>query len=103
MSGALHWDRSVYPGHAAWLQWPYKLHRIQRRGQTRGKADGKGGGKPRVKWELYDLQKDPDEKTNLASTDPKRVAAMRKKLQAWQDSVYDSLEGKDYDRLGIQH
>lgn len=88
------WDRSIYPGHAAWLQWPYKLHRIQKLGKRRGKI--------RVKWALYDLQKDPDETDNLADTDPKRVAAMRQQLQAWQDSVYDSLEGKDYDRLGIE-
>jgi arylsulfatase len=91
------WNRSVYPGHAAWLQWPYKLHRIQKRGKRR-----KALGKVTERWELYDLDKDPDEMTNLAEADPKRVATMREALHAWQNAVYDSLEGKDYDRLGIK-
>lgn len=33
--------------------------------------------------ELYDLQADPTEKTNLATTQPDRIAPLQKKLDAW--------------------
>jgi arylsulfatase A len=37
--------------------------------------------------ELYNLAKDPSEKTDLAATEPARVAALRGKLEAWRRSV----------------
>jgi len=37
---------------------------------------------PRQDW-LYNLAADPGEKSNLATTEPARVAAMKAKLQAW--------------------
>ncbi len=68
-------------GHAAWNDWPWKLHRI----------NGK-------KYELYNLEKDSGERTDLA-TDPKhgeRLERMKKELDAWMRSVIRSLNGKDY-------
>jgi arylsulfatase A-like enzyme len=37
--------------------------------------------------ELYNLAKDPSEMTDLAATEPARVAALRGKLEAWRRSV----------------
>jgi arylsulfatase A-like enzyme len=71
-----------FPGHAAWLQWPWKLHRIQKKGEP--------------KFELYHLVRDPNEKNDLAAAEPERVKAMRAGLEAWQASVVRSLNGEDY-------
>jgi arylsulfatase len=72
-----------FPGHAAWLDWPWKLHRIE----------GKSG---QVKLELYNLAKDPQEATDVAEEQKDRVAAMRADLEKWLASVVRSLNGKDY-------
>lgn len=72
-----------FPGHAAWLDWPWKLHRKQ----------GKGG---QVTWELYNLTDDPDEKTNVVEKQTARAARMRAGLEQWLVSVVRSLNGKDY-------
>lgn len=72
----------VSPGHAAWLDWPYKLHRIPQ----------KNGG---VTWELYDVRQDPAETTNLAEQDTDRVQRMAQALEAWQRSVLQSLNGEE--------
>ncbi len=73
----------AFPGHAAWLDWPWKLHRIE----------GKGGN---VKIEIYNLDEDPGEKKDLAGSDEGRAKAMRADLEAWLASVVRSLNGKDY-------
>jgi arylsulfatase A-like enzyme len=70
-------------GHAAWIDWPWKLHRIQ-----------KGADKPSL--ELYDLSNDPMEKDDLSASQPDRVAAMQGALELWQKSVLGSWAGKDY-------
>jgi arylsulfatase A-like enzyme len=72
------------PGHAAWLDGDWKLHRIA----------GKGGEK--VRLELYDLAKDRAEKTDLFAQMPDRANAMQAALEAWQRSVIRSLNGEDY-------
>ncbi len=46
--------------------------------------------------ELYDLQADPAETTNLAAKQPERVTQLRARLRDWQDSVLRSLTGADY-------
>ncbi len=48
------------------------------------------------KVELYDLQADPAETTNLAAKLPERVTELRAKLRQWQGSVLHSLTGADY-------
>ncbi len=80
------------PGHAAWLDWPYKLHTNPVAG--RGKKGAKDGeAMPTL---LYDVSKDPKETTDLAAQQPERVAKMTAALEAWQASVEKSLTGADY-------
>ncbi len=69
-------------GHAAWNDWPWKLHRIEDGGQ--------------VTFELYHLIRDPMEQHDLSGSEPKRAAAMKEQLESWQRSVLDSWSGKDY-------
>ena len=74
-----HGESSLEDGHLAWSDNQYKLHR-------RG-AD---------KYELYDLINDLSEKTDLVDKLPEVTARMKKEMQAWLKSVYDSREGLDY-------
>ncbi|UCG46342.1 MAG: sulfatase-like hydrolase/transferase [Phycisphaerales bacterium] len=71
-----------FGGHAAWLDWPWKLHRIE--------------GRKGVRWELYNLAEDPLEKKDLSSGRAKRTEAMKAELHAWLKSVVRSLNGDDY-------
>jgi len=71
-----------FAGHAAWLDWPWKLHRIETK---------KG-----IKLELYNLAKDPKEANDLAAQNAERVNAMKTELEKWQKSVVRSLNGEDY-------
>ncbi len=72
-----------YPGHAAWIDWPFKLHRIE---STAGV----------IKMELYNLEDDQGEQTDLSLKDGERVNSMRSQLEAWLTSVVESLNGEDY-------
>lgn len=47
--------------------------------------------------ELFDLETDPHETTNLAGKHPAMAEAYAKKLVHWQNSVLHSLTGGDYD------
>jgi len=71
-----------FPGHAAWLDWPWKLHRIE--------------SKKSVKWELYNLRQDPMEQRDLVPTETARVESMKTELEEWLRSVVRSLNGEDY-------
>ena len=74
-----------FPGHAAWLDADWKLHRIE----------GKEG---EVSWELYDLGANPMEEHNLAAAEGERVHSMRRQMESWLESVVRSLNGEDYAR-----
>jgi arylsulfatase A-like enzyme len=73
-----------FPGHSAWLDGTWKLHRIERRPSAA------------ITWELYDLAADPVESQNLAERQPERLASMQRGLQEWLGSVVRSLNGHDY-------
>lgn len=73
-----------FPGHAAWLDGKWKLHRIE---------DAKSG---EVDWELYDLAADPNETQVIFAEQPERLPAMQHALETWLESVAGSLDGKDY-------
>ena len=77
-------DQKKLMGHAAWNAWPWKLHRIQTPKE--------------IRFELYNLQKDPMETRNLIATQSKRVQSMTNALESWQRSVLLSWSGKDYQR-----
>ena len=51
-------------------------------------------GKPA--YERFDLDADPAEKTNLITRHPETGAMLDRQLRDWQDSVLQSLLGKDY-------
>ena len=72
-----------FPGHAAWIDGHWKLHRIENK-------DGS------VRFELYDLATDPSEKTDLAADQSKRVAQLKPGLTDWLKSVVGSYNGDDY-------
>ena len=76
-----------FPGHSAWLDYPWKLHRIET----------KSGN---VKFELYNLADDPQETRDLSDSNaslPKKMRSqMQGELEAWLASVARSLNGKDY-------
>ncbi len=84
------YEADYFVGHSAWNDWPWKLHRIS------GAAKDKHAADKNVTTELYNLATDPMETKDLASQHPQRVAAMREQLEAWQASVIQSLNGKDY-------
>jgi hypothetical protein len=77
------YPQDSFPGHAAWLDWPWKLHRIQ---------DKKGN----VKLELYNLAEDPGEQRDLVAQETARTSSMKSQLEAWLASVVRSLNGEDY-------
>jgi len=69
-------------GHAAWNDWPWKLHRV----------DGE-------KYELYNLRDDPMETTDLSedTQHTQRFNQMQYELDAWMRSVIRSINGEDYE------
>jgi hypothetical protein len=76
------------PGHAAWIDGDYKLHRAPVK---------KNNGE--FAYELYHLGDDPKEQQNLLGSTKKfakRVDRMKAGLAAWQKSVVNSLNGGDY-------
>ena len=79
-------SETASPGHAAWLSWPWKLHRIN------GSV-----------YELYHLDNDPMETTNLSGSPEhaQRLSDMQAELLAWQQSVVKSINGADYGQLDM--
>ena len=63
----------------AWIDNQYKLHK---RGED--------------KYELYDLQADMSETTDIAARHPKIVERMKADMASWQKSVISSNRGDDY-------
>ncbi|MHC4176172.1 MAG: sulfatase-like hydrolase/transferase [Planctomycetota bacterium] len=78
------YSQTELPGHAAWTDGDWKLHRIA----------GKTGTK--VRFELYNLAEDRQEKNDLYAQQPDRARRMKAALQAWQQSVIGSLNGEEY-------
>ncbi len=81
-------DSDTSNGHAAWNDWPWKLHRING-----------------IRYELYNLNEDPMEVTDR-SKDPdqqQRLKKMKQELDRWMKSVIRSLNGKDYVNQASNH
>ena len=79
------YPKDRFPGESAWIEGDWKLHRI---------ADEEG----EVRWEMYDLVRDPREEQDRTSSEKDRFERMRKNLKAWLGSVIESLNGGDYGR-----
>ena len=77
------------PGHSAWIEGDYKLHRIPVKKNA-----------TQFNYELYHLGNDPAEANNLLEEDESRLAKrfgrMKADLVTWQQSVINSLNGRDY-------
>jgi arylsulfatase A-like enzyme len=73
---------NAFPGEEAWLDWPWKLHRIEK--------------KNNVKFELYNLVTDPLEVTNVIDQNTDLAKKMKAELNNWLLSVVHSLNGGDY-------
>ncbi|SHI48128.1 Arylsulfatase A [Rubritalea squalenifaciens DSM 18772] len=73
-----------YPGHSAWLDYPWKLHRIESK-------------KGKVSWELYNLALDPMESKNLTSEKKAEFEALKQAHLNWLQSVQTSMKGADYE------
>jgi arylsulfatase A-like enzyme len=80
--------------HAAWLDWPWKLHTNPRSAAGGKKKPADNGVLEPVM--LFDVQSDPRETKNLAASQPERVARMTAELAEWKSSVQRSLAGEDY-------
>jgi len=65
------------------MEGPFKLHRLASKG---GEAS----------YQLFNLEKDRTEKTDLAASMPQQVERMKKGLADWQKSVIKSFKGEDY-------
>lgn len=90
------WNRAgKQPGHAALIDWPYKLHTDAVEGRDKR---GKNALAAHTAPLLYDVAKDPKETTDLAAQQPERVTRMLAALEAWKASVENSLSGADYAR-----
>ena len=74
-------EEEDYSGSRVWLDNRYKL-------VIPGKADDTP--------ELYDLQTDPAEETNIAKKKTDLTVRLARELRAWQSSVLSSLREKDY-------
>ena len=76
------------PGHSAWIDGDYKLHRLPVKKK-----------KGEFAYELYHLGNDPREQQNLLGNNEKlaeQIGRMKAGLAAWQKSVVKSLNGGDY-------
>ncbi|MBW3599643.1 MAG: sulfatase-like hydrolase/transferase [Planctomycetes bacterium] len=83
IAGARQYPEDVLPGHSAWVDGDWKLHRI---------ANAEGN----AKYELYNLAEDVEESNNVLAAHPDRAAQMQEALETWQGSVVRSLNGEDY-------
>ena len=74
-----------FTGHAAWLDWPWKLHRKEAK---------------EVTFELYNLATHPMEDKDLSTNAEhrERLKTMKRELAKWQLSVTRSLNGEDYSK-----
>ena len=80
---SIHYTSDSIIGHAAWIQWPWKLHSRSPRGES-------------TSFELYHLEKDPMEGVDLYGIERDTASHLGTALLDWQKSVINSLNGHDY-------
>lgn len=82
-----------YLGPRSIIEGNYKLVIHEETGK--GRAKGKGTDTT-ANQELFDLQSDPTEKTNLLDKKPDIATKLQTEMRQWQDSVLHSLTEADY-------
>lgn len=80
---SIRYNENLFTGHAAWLDWPYKLHMINAKDDE-------------IKFELYNLEEDPEEQNDLSGVNPDKLQSMKNQIETWLKSVIYSLNGYDY-------
>lgn len=78
------WDRYFPNAHKRWSV-------SDQRWKLVGSFAGNAKPDP-AKWQLFDLQADPNEKRNLRTQQPENVARLRKAFVDWFDDVTDGVE-----------
>ena len=76
----------MYAGRAVWHKQDYKLITYDN-ART---------------FQLYDLEKDPSETSDLAAQRPETVEQLKKELSAWHGSVQNSFEGAEYGTASLE-
>lgn len=80
----LYWNFDEQGGKRALLQWPWKLIHLNT-GIVKGKGKSKGKAQP-LQVQLFNLESDVAEQSNLASQHPDLVIRLEAKMkEAWQD------------------
>lgn len=81
----------------AWTDDRYKLVYVPEFANNADMQAAKHGQNPAVQYdfELYDIVKDPGETNNIASENPDIVRQMTQQLNAWRQSVANSIEGDE--------
>ncbi len=74
------WNRMRPTPNANWSISDQRYKLVGAGGGTRGKAGPSG-------WELFDLDADPGEKKNVASTEPQKLKALRAEFERWYGDV----------------
>ncbi|MFC2087739.1 sulfatase, partial [Bacteroidota bacterium] len=77
------YPNDIFTGNAVWLEWPWKLHRIQNESGI-------------ISYKLFNLSDDSLEENDLTKYYPHKVGAMNSEIEKWQKSVISSLNGNDY-------
>ena len=82
----MYWNFDEQGGKRAVLQWPWKLIHLNT-GEGRSKGKSKGNAQP-MQVQLFNLENDVAEQSNVAPKHPDIVARLEAKMkEAWQEPV----------------
>lgn len=76
-------EEGDFAGRSAWLDWPWRLVRIDKEGRN-------------PVFELYNLSSDPMESTDIIAQHAERAESMKAQMAVWMNSVIRSQNGGDY-------
>ena len=84
-------------GKSALIDNDWKIIKAKDKKSKKAKGEAKtNAAKPKAKWELYNIVKDPGETKNIVRRNPERAKAMIKTFTDFQASCARSNNGEDY-------